>query len=254
MVASRSDFVSWTRKQTRNFNQLCQAWTWNVCAHFGSAPAVYPSARAAYLASKIVSKDPSKAPGGAIHYWPKDTVYGHVAPGSGPNECIMATARSGSGFERLNSGSYLSLVRVSSYGAEYGGWSYTNGRNSFKLSVPKPPKAPVPVRVAKTTTSVTGSPGSYGSNAWKRVQLLATHGGYRGPVDGKPGEQTWRGVQSYLKKLGLYAGDVDGKPLKLTYAALQRWGGVSNPTITNSWRNISRANWRKVGAKLNTLT
>jgi hypothetical protein len=257
-MAARGDVISWARIQGRDFNQLCQAWAWQVAHRFGRAPKIYGSANQAYRASKIVSKDPSKAPGGAYHYWNLSS-FGHVAPGTAPSECLMPTSHSGSAFTVVNEHAHLKLVRVFDYDrAHYLGWSYTNGANSFKLDVPapmKPATAPIGHRMpAKTATALNGQPGTQGkSNCWIRVQVLASHGGYKGPWDGKLQVASWLGVQTYLKRLGLYVGDLDGKPKKLTYAALQRWAGVKNPTITDRWQNIAPANWRAIGKKLNGL-
>jgi hypothetical protein len=255
-MADRGDVVAWAGTQRRDFNQLCQAWSWQVANHFGRAPKVYGSANQAYRASKIVSKDPSKAPGGAFHYW-NLSAFGHVAPGVAPSEVLMATGKDGLNY--VNRSAHLALVRVFDYDrAHYLGWSYTNGVNSFKLTVPapmKPAAAPIGHRMpAKTATAVNGRPGTQGkSNCWIRLQVLATHGGYQGPWDGKLQVASWLGLQTYLKRVGLYVGDLDGKPKKLTYAALQRWAGVKNPTITDRWQNIAPANWRAIGRKLNTL-
>jgi hypothetical protein len=255
-MATRGDFITWSRAQTRNFNQLCQAWAWQVANHFGTARKVYGSANQAYRASKIVSKDPAKAPGGAYHYWNLST-YGHVAPGTAPSEVLMATGRAGLTY--VNEKAHLALVKVFDYDrAHYLGWSYTNGVNQFKLTVPVPTRPAVAGKKmpAKTATAINGRPGTQGhSNCWIRIQVLASHGGYTGAWDGllpTPGK-SWLGVQTYLHQLGLYEGNLDGDPKKLTYAALQRWAGVKNPTITDRWQNIAPANWRAIGRKLNTL-
>jgi hypothetical protein len=258
-MSARGDLIAFAKAQTRNFNQMCQAWTWQAVNRFGRAPKVYPSAYAAYRASKIVSKDPRKAPGGAISYWAIST-FGHVAPHTGPNEVLMSTGRRGPGFQVVNSRSNLVLVSVTDYNtAAYLGWSLTNGVNSFRLTTPRPAPAAKPIGhrlPGKTATAVNGKPGKMGdSNCWARMQVLASHGGYTGAWDGVlpvPGK-SWLGVQTYLHRLGFYAGDLDGDPKKLTYAAIQLWAGVKDPTITNDWRKISPANWRKIGAKLNTL-
>jgi hypothetical protein len=79
-------------------------------------------------------------------------------------------------------------------------------------------------------------------------------GGYTGPVDGVPGVNTWKGLQTWLRRFG-YTGPIDGVPGTNTYKALQRWGqrggytgpvdGVMGP---NSWAGLGRA------VKLNFFT
>ncbi|KFA88421.1 GH25 family lysozyme [Archangium violaceum] len=62
-----------------------------------------------------------------------------------------------------------------------------------------------------------------GVNTWKGVQTVITnHGYYSGPIDGIPGENTWKGVQR-LAQLGGYTGPVDGYPGQYTYLGLTHW-------------------------------
>ncbi|MFY0580224.1 peptidoglycan-binding domain-containing protein [Cystobacter fuscus] len=62
-----------------------------------------------------------------------------------------------------------------------------------------------------------------GANTWKGVQtVISTKGFYSGPIDGVPGENTWKGVQR-LAQLGGYTGPVDGFPGQYTYAGLNNW-------------------------------
>ncbi|MET0402038.1 MAG: GH25 family lysozyme [Cystobacter sp.] len=70
------------------------------------------------------------------------------------------------------------------------------------------------------TGAVDGVPGA---NTWKGIQtVLKDKGFYSGPVDGAPGENTWKGLQR-LAQLGGYTGPVDGFPGPNTYAGLNRW-------------------------------
>jgi hypothetical protein len=58
---------------------------------------------------------------------------------------------------------------------------------------------------------------------YKRLQWYAKeHGTYRGPIDGKLGIESWKGVQAHLHYDKLYDGDIDGKPGVLTYKGLQK--------------------------------
>jgi GH25 family lysozyme M1 (1,4-beta-N-acetylmuramidase) len=62
-----------------------------------------------------------------------------------------------------------------------------------------------------------------GANTWKGVQtVIRDQGFYSGPIDGIPGENTWKGVQR-LAQLGGYTGPVDGFPGQYTYAGLNTW-------------------------------
>ena len=62
-----------------------------------------------------------------------------------------------------------------------------------------------------------------GVNTWKGVQTVITnHGYYSGPIDGIAGENTWKGVQR-LAQLGGYTGPVDGYPGQYTYLGLTNW-------------------------------
>jgi hypothetical protein len=70
------------------------------------------------------------------------------------------------------------------------------------------------------TGPVDGLPGT---NTWKGVQtVISNRGFYTGPIDGIPGENTWKGVQR-LAQLGGYTGPVDGYPGPYTYAGLNTW-------------------------------
>lgn len=147
-------------------------------------------------------------------------------------------------------------------------WPYGDGeltdRNKTTRTIAQlfPKRSPAPVKpasstVPKTTTGLTGSPGKMPSNCWKRMQLLgslakAPHK-YVGPKDGVLGTLSWTGIQGHLTDLGFYHGDIDGEPKRLTFVALQKWAGSKSPTVTDDYSKISRANWRLIGRKLNTL-
>lgn len=68
---------------------------------------------------------------------------------------------------------------------------------------------------------------------WRGIQeMLAAEYGYKGKLDGKPGDGTWKAMQRFLKAKYGYAGQIDGKPGGGTISALARW---------------LRARWRYVG-------
>lgn len=114
-----------------------------------------------------------------------------------------------------------------------------------------------PSSVGKTSTALTGSPGTQPSLAWKRLQILAASAKgphrYTGPIDGRLGAFSWEGLQQALADRGLYKGVVDGDPDVLTFAALQAWAGVKSPSRVSQWTSITRPEWRLIGRKLNAL-
>lgn len=136
MSATEAQIKAVLAKSTRDWDQECQALAWNICNWFGTAPKSYLSANEAYHASKIVSKDPTKAPTGSFHYW-NIGVYGHVAIGLGGERVLMASAHIAHSW-----GTHVGDQLVSKYnaitGAQYLGWSLTNGANDFTLDPPKP--------------------------------------------------------------------------------------------------------------------
>lgn len=115
-------------------------------------------------------------------------------------------------------------------------------------AAPKPAVTTVP----KTTTAITGNPGPAGSACWKRVQLLARHGGYRGPVDGHLGILSWEGVQTILQAYG-YRGPIDGEPGHETWKALQRLAQKRGAYTGPIDGDLGRQSWRGVARYLNTL-
>lgn len=65
----------------------------------------------------------------------------------------------------------------------------------------------------------------------RTLQILALKGGYTGPIDGEPGPNTWKGLQTLLRG-DAYAGPVDGVPGPHTFESLQRFarkGGYEGP-------------------------
>lgn len=111
----------------------CAAFTY----WFTGAAHSYDTAYDAYLAAgPIVSRDPSKAPAGAIHYFKSagsDPRPGHVAPSLGLGVAAMATSR-----EVIDSwGDHTGTVKMAAYIASvkgsftYLGWTYTFG--SFRM-------------------------------------------------------------------------------------------------------------------------
>ncbi|GAA1655546.1 peptidoglycan DD-metalloendopeptidase family protein [Catellatospora bangladeshensis] len=91
---------------------------------------------------------------------------------------------------------------------------------------------------------LTYAPGPSTSSEGRILQEIGQAGGYFGPVDGVPGVNTWKGVQTVVRGYG-YTGPIDGVPGANTYAALQRLaqkGGYTGPVDgalgPNSWKGI----------------
>lgn len=73
------------------------------------------------------------------------------------------------------------------------------------------PEAPKPVQVSELS-----------QDDWKTMQMLLKRDhGYTGPVDGLPGPNTYKALQTSVKDNG-YTGPIDGLPGPNTYKALQR--------------------------------
>lgn len=71
---------------------------------------------------------------------------------------------------------------------------------------------------------------------------------YNGAVDGVMGTNSWKGLQSMLKRHWGYTGPVDGVPGANTYKAMQRWaatygyaGPIDGVMGANSWSYFNRA-------------
>lgn len=145
----------------RNWDQICQAFVYQaIRLSTGKTPkAVYASARAARLASKIVSKDYNAAPAGAIHYWIIGD-YDHVGVALGNGFVAYGTAK-GDTVEKW--GTNLKVSHASSYPATYAGWARTNGANTgvavsayvvpIAANQRKAKALPVRIRTAAATTA-----------------------------------------------------------------------------------------------------
>jgi hypothetical protein len=89
---------------------------------------------------------------------------------------------------------------------------------------------------------------------WSGVQeMLKSDFGYKGKIDGDPGEGTWSAMQRFLKAKYGYAGDIDGLPGGGTISALARWlrarwGYVGNdvpgPVMRAAFARAEAANGR----------
>lgn len=188
----------------RNWDQLCQAGVVNASIWSGGFVQTYPSAIAAYRASKIVSKNPAKAPRNAVHYWDIGK-YGHVAGGLGGSRVFMAS-KYVDVFWGINVGETTVERYTKRTGARYLGWSYSNGVNKLRITAPAVSAAKVAdqknvkilaaylnkrsksLKLGLITTAA--NDGERGKIYWKLLQLVAKHDGKYGKgyiVDGDPG-------------------------------------------------------------------
>lgn len=137
------------------YNQ-CAGLVMSICRHFGNAPAVgaggaYATATLAYEAATIESKDPKKAPAGAIHYWSYTTTingvrknYGHVVVdirGAG-SHTLSATKRA-SPMWGVNAGLISVADQTAAIGSagRYLGWSRFYGKSYYvKVVTPTAPQ------------------------------------------------------------------------------------------------------------------
>lgn len=142
-MATEQDIADWTGASGRDWDQLCQAWIWNLCDQFGTAPVAYGSALDAYYASDIVSSDVWNAPPGAIIYLDIG-VYGHVTLRVDDGQDGMASSHVAV-FWGINAGRVSLSSYIAQTGAQPLGWAYANGANSFPFepagggSTPQPP-------------------------------------------------------------------------------------------------------------------
>lgn len=201
MAATEKQIKAWVGSSSRNWDQWCQAFVWNVCAKFGTAKSTYASAITAYHHSSIASKNASTAPAGAIHYWSIGT-YGHVAVGLGGERVLMGSKNIDEKW-----GNNAGVTTVSRYtartGAKYLGWSRTNGVNSVSIAAATSTRVQQVKALAK----------------WLNTQKLGKK--TTAQSDGIPGAVYWWLVQAAGRKAGLYPSPylIDGKPGAKTYAA-----------------------------------
>jgi hypothetical protein len=152
MSTTRAGLIEWAEKQTRDFNQLCQAFVYQACKAFGSAPEVYGSAHLAYEASKIVSTDAASAPLGAIGYWKLGTA-DHVGISLGGDLWLFGSihAHAWVGSSSHHIGTSTNAQYQAAAGARWYGWAKTNGKNTISIT-PDEPKLTATQRKAGATS------------------------------------------------------------------------------------------------------
>lgn len=239
-MATPSQIRAWIAGYNRNFDQLCQALMWQVCAKFGSAPVVYPSAIAAARASQIVGTNPLDAQPGDFHYWAGG--YGHVALELGAGRVFMGSTKVDERWG-INAG----ITTVAAYNARTGlrylGFARSNGRNDLAIQEPF---------VRETPAGGASGGGGYhyydptGEVARRIQAALKRRGRYAGPVDGIFGPATRRGIQITLRNVG-YTGPIDGviagNGARLIQVYAQKFGSYRGPIDAklgpNSWAGFA---------------
>lgn len=202
-------FVEGTRP--KDWYGQCAGLTYRTIADCGGyAPDIYGSAFAAYSVAKIESKDASKAPAGAIHYWDyygtdnRGVVnrWGHVAidiDGGGRN-VLSAT-----GHAHENWGVRAGLITVASQtgraGMVYLGWSLTYGlRNRLTigadapagggakpLPTPNPTPAPTPAYQQESKMFIAKVKNGKGANDFAYFLVIPTGAKMRAVILGSEG-------------------------------------------------------------------
>lgn len=165
-----------------------------------------------------LSAPASSAPRGAFHWWDCCGGDGHVALDlDGGGSRVMMS----SGHALPDSWSHgCGTISVSGYNSIFPGNTYLGWtNNSIGQTLSDVGSSPVP-----SVPPLSNADG-------QTLQKLAQFGGYGGPVDGVPGGNTWKGVQTALRSYG-YGGPIDGVPGNNTYIALQKLaadGGYGGP-------------------------
>jgi hypothetical protein len=212
-----------------NWAENCQAaqfWAERAAGLSDAQVQSYDTAKAAYNASSIVSKDMSTAPAGSFSYYNASSA-GHVVTNIGNGYCINTSPQSdGTHYYEFGHGLYIS--KLSGYtGGAYLGWSRKNGSNpQIPLQAWTPngggggstwawnaPDSSTQQRIQQDLAArgrYSGPiDGAWGVNSIKGIQTTCANVGYTGPIDGEPGANTCHYVQVYAQKFGSYTGPVD---------------------------------------------
>jgi hypothetical protein len=212
-----------------NWAENCQAaqfWAERAAGLSDSQVQTYSTARAAYNASTIVSKDMASAPAGSFSYYDASSA-GHVVTNIGNGYCINTSPQSdGTHYYEFGHGLYISKLANYTVGA-YLGWSRKNGSNpQIPVQAWTPngsgggsswawnaPDSTTQKRIQQDLANrgrYSGPiDGVWGINSIKGIQITCANVGYTGPIDGEPGPNTCHYVQVYAQKFGSYTGPID---------------------------------------------
>lgn len=120
----------------RDWNQSCQAVVAHAAEFTVGNVRFYLTAKDAYHASKIISKNPSKAARNDVHFWAIGTAW-HTGVDVGGGYVLMGTKHTDGSW-----GKNLGLTTVAAYtaatGAVYMGFAHTDGVNRVAIAAPKP--------------------------------------------------------------------------------------------------------------------
>jgi hypothetical protein len=212
-----------------NWAENCQAaqfWAEKAAGLSDSQIQTYSTAKAAYYASSIVSKDMASAPAGSFSYYDASSA-GHVVTNIGNGYCINTSPLSdGTHYYEFGHGLYISKLANYTVGP-YLGWSYRNGSNpQIPVQAWSPngsgggstwawnaPDSTTQARIQKDLAArgrYSGPiDGVWGVNSIKGIQITCANVGYTGPIDGEPGPNTCHYVQVYAQRFGSYTGPID---------------------------------------------
>lgn len=244
--------------RTKALGGWCQYYIGLVISAFLGrvAPGGYASAKAAYEASVIYSRNPLDAVAGDVvyfHYPP----YGHVAYVVGHNMMVHGSNNRRGLIQDLGGGALLSHISEYATSRPFLGVSKQNGSRPAAAPVaayviPSTP-VPVPTPGGYTYKMVVGdgltyqeptgewanrllrglvafgldpktnstSDGIIGKNTRKAIQRSVRGYGYLGVIDGKIGKNTIKAVQRRARALGGYPGPIDGIP------GINTWNGFA---------------------------
>lgn len=138
-MATEQDLHDWTAASGRDWDQMCQAYCWNLTAVFGTPASAQASAIIAYYNSHIESYDAWSAPVGSF-IWLDIGTYGHVV--------FVVDSGDAMGSKRvtvvwgINAGVMSLADYVAQTGADPLGWSWDNAGGTLPFT---PAGAPSPI-------------------------------------------------------------------------------------------------------------
>lgn len=237
------EIITWlnTTYPDRDWDQWCGRLVWNVVYFVSGVPehdmTSYDPAKDGYHASSMVSLDPLAAPPGAIHWFERPTIEGHVCVELGGGVVLMTgtPAALGDGGEPrgLNYGTTTVAAYSRAKSNPYLGWSRTYGANpriidqiGYEPTEKKEPSI-MPTIYARATKNssplVEGDPGS--SRIWAGDDRRIGGVNYSGvwSIDAETGTARrltmaeWRIVQAAYAAAGqpIPIGEVHGNDIEV---------------------------------------
>lgn len=219
-------------------------WCASLMYRYNNSDVAYGNATAAGNAVDL-NGDVNAAPIGAVHYWNGAGGDGHVAQDvSGRGGKLFMASRQVT--ESL--GNAIGFVSFDEYqaktGLPYRGWAMSYGVNPIigadDNGTFNDGPAPTPTPAGAWDLNV-------GAADWHRIQAaLTARGRYNGPVDGDPGANTFKGVQTTIQNVG-YDGPIDGviegNGCHFIQVYAQKFGDYAGPIDSilgpNSWAGFA---------------